>query len=100
MSRLRRWHVIVLVLATGRVIHEIQAAPEPPNAVRATVIGRQWWWEIRYPKLGIVTANELHVPAGDDGPPTIVGLEPHGLSRAGRRRDREALHHRVRQRVQ
>jgi len=25
--------VIVLVLATGRVIHEIQAAPEPPKAV-------------------------------------------------------------------
>jgi cytochrome c oxidase subunit 2 len=27
-----------------------------------SVIGHQWWWEIRYPSLGIVTANELHVP--------------------------------------
>jgi cytochrome c oxidase subunit 2 len=28
------------------------------------VIGHQWWWEFRYPDLGIVTANELHVPTG------------------------------------
>jgi cytochrome c oxidase subunit II len=69
--------VIVLMLATGRVIHEVQAAPEPPNAVRATVIGRQWWWEIRYPELGIVTANELHVPVSDSAnrQPTFLTLE-------------------------
>jgi len=28
------------------------------------VIGHQWWWEFRYPDLGITTANELHLPAG------------------------------------
>ena len=28
------------------------------------VIGHQWWWEVRYPQLGIVTANEIHIPAG------------------------------------
>jgi cytochrome c oxidase subunit 2 len=69
--------VIVLMLATGRVIHEIQAAPEPPNAVRVTVVGRQWWWEIRYPELGIVTANELHVPVSDSAhrQPTFLTLE-------------------------
>ena len=26
------------------------------------MIGHQFWWEFRYPKLGIVTANELHIP--------------------------------------
>jgi cytochrome c oxidase subunit II len=69
--------VIVLMLATGRVIHEIQAAPEPPNAVRVTVVGRQWWWEIRYPELGVVTANELHVPVSDSAnrQPTFLTLE-------------------------
>jgi cytochrome c oxidase subunit 2 len=69
--------VLVLVLATGRVIHEVQAAPEPPNAVRVTVIGRQWWWEIRYPGLGVVTANELHVPVSDSAVrrPTFLTLE-------------------------
>jgi cytochrome c oxidase subunit II len=69
--------VIVLMLATGRVIHEVQAAPEPPNAVRVTVVGRQWWWEIRYPELGVVTANELHVPVSDSANrrPTFLTLE-------------------------
>ena len=27
-------------------------------------VGHQWWWEFRYPDLGIVTANEIHVPVG------------------------------------
>ena len=69
--------VLVLMLATGRVIHEIQAAPQPPNAIEATVVGRQWWWEIRYPKLGVITANELHVPVSDSltRRPTFLTLE-------------------------
>jgi len=57
--------VLVLALATARVIHEIQDAPRPPAALDVQVIGHQWWWEIRYPKLGIVTANELHVLVSD-----------------------------------
>jgi cytochrome c oxidase subunit 2 len=28
------------------------------------VIGHRWWWEVRYPRLGIHTANEIYVPAG------------------------------------
>jgi cytochrome c oxidase subunit II len=69
--------VFVLVLAAERVVHEVQAAPQPPNAVEVTVVGRQWWWEIRYPKLGIVTANELHVPVSDSltHRPTFLTLE-------------------------
>jgi cytochrome c oxidase subunit 2 len=30
--------------------------------LKVEVIGHQWWWEFRYPELGITTANELHVP--------------------------------------
>lgn len=62
--------VVVLFLATARVIHAIQDAPEPPGALDVTVIGHQYWWEFRYPKLGIVTANELHIPASDPAHPT------------------------------
>jgi cytochrome c oxidase subunit II len=57
--------VVVLFLATARVIHAIQDAPKPANALEVTVIGHQYWWEYRYPKLGIVTANELHIPVSD-----------------------------------
>jgi cytochrome c oxidase subunit 2 len=62
--------VVVLFLATARVIHAVQDAPEPAGAVEVTVIGHQYWWEFRYPKLGIVTANELHIPVSDPDHPT------------------------------
>jgi cytochrome c oxidase subunit II len=28
------------------------------------VVGRDWWWEVRYPN-GAVTANEIHIPVGE-----------------------------------
>jgi len=62
--------VVVLFLATARVLHAIQDAPEPAGAVEVTAIGHQYWWEFRYPKLGIVTANELHIPVSDPSHPT------------------------------
>jgi cytochrome c oxidase subunit 2 len=57
--------VVVLFVATARGIHEIQDAPMPAGAVEVTVIGHQFWWEYRYPQLGVVTANELHIPVSD-----------------------------------
>jgi cytochrome c oxidase subunit 2 len=54
--------VVVLFLTTARIIFAIQDAPKPSSALDVTVVGHQFWWEFRYPKLGIVTANELHVP--------------------------------------
>jgi cytochrome c oxidase subunit 2 len=38
-------------------------AADPP-AIHVRVVGHQWWWEFDYPDLGIVTANEYHVPVG------------------------------------
>ena len=67
--------VALLFAATARVIHAIQDAPKPPTAVEVTVIGHQFWWEFRYPGLGIVTANELHVPVSDPVHPTPTFLK-------------------------
>jgi cytochrome c oxidase subunit 2 len=67
--------VVVLFVATARVIHAIQDAPRPSGAVEVTVIGHQFWWEFRYPKIGIVTANELHVPVSDTTHPTPTFLK-------------------------
>jgi cytochrome c oxidase subunit II len=61
--------VVVLFTATARVIHAIQDAQQPENALEVTVIGHQFWWEYRYPQLGIVTANELHIPMSDPARP-------------------------------
>src|SRR5215472_6568407 len=67
--------VAVLFLATARVIHAIQDAPKPATAMDVTVIGHQFWWEFRYPELGIVTANEMHIPASDPAHPTPTFLK-------------------------
>ncbi len=62
--------VVALFLATARVIASVQHPPKPANAVEVTVIGHQYWWEYRYPKWNVVTANELHVPVSDPAHPT------------------------------
>jgi cytochrome c oxidase subunit II len=67
--------VVVLFMATARGIHEIQDAPMPASAVEVTVIGHQFWWEYRYPQLGVVTANELHIPVSDPAHPKPTFLQ-------------------------
>jgi cytochrome c oxidase subunit 2 len=66
--------VVMLFLSTTRVILDTEAAPKPPSSLDVTVIGHQFWWEYRYPKLGVVTANELHVPVSDPAKPTRTYL--------------------------
>jgi cytochrome c oxidase subunit 2 len=69
--------VVVLFLVTARYIYGIERRPQPPDALEVAIVGNQWWWEIRYPKLGIVTANELHVPVSDATrpAPTFITLQ-------------------------
>jgi len=69
--------VVVLFLVTARHIWAIENRTQPPGALEVTIVGNQWWWEIRYPKLGVVTANELHVPVSDpaDPTPTYITLQ-------------------------
>ena len=47
--------VLVLFLTTTRIIFAIQNAPAPKSALHVDVIGHQFWWEFRYPGLGVVT---------------------------------------------
>jgi cytochrome c oxidase subunit 2 len=66
--------VLVLFLATVRVMANVEDAAKPHDAINVTVIGHQFWWEYRYPGLGVVTANELHVPVSDPAHPTPTYL--------------------------
>jgi cytochrome c oxidase subunit 2 len=61
--------VVVLFLSSARVIHAVEDAEMPADALEVTVIGHQFWWEFRYPGYGFVTANELHVPVSSAGHP-------------------------------
>lgn len=54
--------VIVFVLMVP--VLTTTAAPAP-GSLTVTAVGHQWWWEYRYPDLGVVMANELHIPVGE-----------------------------------
>jgi len=68
--------VVVLFLASARVITRVQRADRPEGTIEVVAIGHQFWWEYRYPGLHVVTANELHVPVSDPAhsTPTFVTL--------------------------
>ncbi len=67
--------VFMLFLTTARVILATESIPKPANSLDVVVIGHQFWWEYRYPSLGVVTANELHVPVSDPAHPTPTYLK-------------------------
>jgi cytochrome c oxidase subunit 2 len=56
--------LLVSSIATGQNLADFA----PPKPVRIKVTAHQWWWKIEYPgdqpQDEVVTANELHVPAG------------------------------------
>jgi len=53
--------LIFIAIPTIRAIWIVDRPP-PGEAMVVEAIGHQWWWEFRYPELGLVTANEMHVP--------------------------------------
>ena len=57
--------IVTLFLGTARVLFSVQDARKPASALDVTVIGHQYWWEFRYPKYNVTTANELHIPVSD-----------------------------------
>jgi cytochrome c oxidase subunit 2 len=66
------WTIIPAVVLAVVAVPTVQAifkTAEVPTVsadghapLKVEVIGHQWWWEFRYPELGITTANEIHVP--------------------------------------
>jgi len=63
------WTVVPFLVLVWIFALTVQAMRiSDPAAVQSpdlTVIGHQWWWEIRYAKSGVVTANEIHIPFGE-----------------------------------
>ena len=68
------WTVIpalILVAITVPTVHTIirtQPNKWPADTLEVKVIAHQWWWEFRYPTLGVVTADEVHIPANRSDP--------------------------------
>ena len=57
--------VVVVVLGATLLTMRSTGDDAPEGALTVDVIGHQWWWEIRYPDTGFVTANEMRIPAGE-----------------------------------
>jgi cytochrome c oxidase subunit II len=57
--------LILAVVAVPTIITIFDLSKEPTgDVVNVTAIGKQWWWEFKYPEQDVVTANELVIPAG------------------------------------
>ena len=63
------WTAVPLFIVTvlGVLTALVMLNVNPPVGIQkpdVVVIGHQWWWEYRYPKLGVTTANEFYLPVG------------------------------------
>ena len=61
------WTLIPVVLLVFIFIPTVELIlkgyEEPPkDTMKIEAIAHQWWWEFKYPDLGITTANEMWVP--------------------------------------
>ena len=61
--------VLLFVMLTASVLtgHAISGL-KSKNPVSISIIGHQWWWEVRYEATQadqtVITANEIHIPVG------------------------------------
>jgi cytochrome c oxidase subunit 2 len=51
-----------MILTVRTMIAE--STPAQANELTLEVVAHQFWWEVRYPAQNVVTANEIHIPAG------------------------------------
>lgn len=61
--------VLVLFLASARVIAATQDHAVLPGDLEIDVVAHQFWWEYRYRDARVVTANELHLPVSTSARP-------------------------------
>jgi cytochrome c oxidase subunit 2 len=53
---------LLFVWSDVYLIKKTEAPRASSTSLTIEVIGHQWFWEIRYPGMRAVTANELHIP--------------------------------------
>jgi cytochrome c oxidase subunit II len=65
------WTIAPSLLLAGVAVFTLplifQLAARPSgNFLRIDVTGHQWWWEVKYPAQRLTTANEVHIPVGQE----------------------------------
>lgn len=55
--------VAVFLYLNIKTINSVEpsAKGQTPDVI---ITAHQWWWEARYPSASVITANEIHLPAG------------------------------------
>lgn len=58
--------LVIIGIVFGYSIYTLanieNSSKKPP--IKIEVVGRRWWWEVKYPDQGVTTANEIHLPVG------------------------------------
>ncbi|MGA9190410.1 MAG: cytochrome c oxidase subunit II [Anaerolineales bacterium] len=57
----------LLLVLFGFTLHAMAVSDPPVSPSESpdmVIVAHQWWWEVRYPQDGVVTANEVHLPVG------------------------------------
>jgi cytochrome c oxidase subunit 2 len=54
----------IIALPTVQGIFYVGTVPADQKVFEVNVTGFQWWWKFEYPEYGVVTANEIAIPAG------------------------------------
>ena len=76
--------VFPAVVLTALLVYSLARAaslssPGADAALRIEVVGEQWWWRVRYldasGREDFVTANEIHIPAGQPVDLTLVSAD-------------------------
>ncbi len=67
--------LVLSTLMTYTAVRSAQLTRAPPaDALVISVVGKMWWWEVRYrlPEgVDVVLANEIHIPVNQ---PVVIGL--------------------------
>jgi cytochrome c oxidase subunit 2 len=68
--------LLFTVIWTMAVLARIEAPVAPPG-ITIEITGKQWWWQARYlsgdPSREFITANEIHIPAGQPVRLKLIG---------------------------
>lgn len=54
----------VIAIPAIQGIFYVGTVPQNEKVYEVNVTGYQWWWKFEYPEYGVVTANEIAIPAG------------------------------------
>jgi cytochrome c oxidase subunit II len=56
--------LLLAVIAVPTIVTIFGLYRVPQGALTVEVTGHQWWWDVKYPKYQLQTANEIHIPVG------------------------------------